>query len=29
MCILLGLYAFTDDDLVPSPIDRLPTDVGR
>jgi hypothetical protein len=38
MCILLGLYAFTDDDLVPigrnGPlgeygIDRLPTDVGR
>jgi hypothetical protein len=29
MCILLGLYAFTDDDTVPSPIDRLPTDVGR
>ncbi|MGH7820551.1 MAG: hypothetical protein ACREQ9_12320 [Candidatus Binatia bacterium] len=29
MCILLGLYTFTDDDAVPSPIDRLPTDVGR
>jgi hypothetical protein len=29
MCILLGLYAFTEDDLVPSPVDRLPTDVGR
>ncbi|MGH2669601.1 MAG: hypothetical protein ACRDH5_10910, partial [bacterium] len=29
MCILLGLYGFTDDDTVPSPIDRLPTDVGR
>ena len=29
MCILLGLYAFTNDDLVPSPIDRPPTDVGR
>lgn len=38
MCILLGLYAFTDDDVVPTGtngplgsrgVDRLPTDVGR
>jgi hypothetical protein len=38
MCILLGLYAFSDDDVVPigsggplgpNGIDRLPTDVGR